>query len=124
VGLDLKHLSTAGSRRFSESCGSSLRFFKILERFIKNPQGLLIFTKENPKIRQNSPRFSKKHPRMRNTRHSVTGREGNEALTLQQVMRVMQGLQEAMAASRAEQERIQVDLAASQARNEELHRTN
>ena len=61
---------------------------------------------------------------MRNTRHSVTGREGNEALTLQQVMRVMQGLQEAMAASRAEQERIQVDLAASQARNEELHRTN
>ena len=36
----------------------------------------------------------------------------------------MQGLLEAMAASRADQERIQVDLAASQARNEELHRTN
>jgi len=29
-----------------------------------------------------------------------------------------------MAASRVEQERIQQDLAASQARNEELHRTN
>jgi len=39
-------------------------------------------------------------------------------------MEIMQGLQEAMAASEAEQERIQLDLAASQARNEELHRTN
>ena len=37
---------------------------------------------------------------------------------------MMQGLQEAMAASKAEQERIQLDLAASQARKEELHRTN
>ena len=33
---------------------------------------------------------------------------------------MMQGLQEAMAASRADQERTQMDLAASQARNEEL----
>jgi len=49
---------------------------------------------------------------------------GNEALTLQQVMGVMQGLQEAMAASRAEQERIQQDLVALQARNEELHHAN
>jgi len=39
-------------------------------------------------------------------------------------MEMMQSLQEAMAASRADQERIQIDLAASQARNEELHRTN
>jgi len=45
-------------------------------------------------------------------------------MTLQQVMEVMQGLQEAMAASRAEQERIQLDIAASQARNEELCRAN
>jgi len=49
---------------------------------------------------------------------------GDESLTLQQVMEMMQGLQEAMVASKAEQERIQLDLAASQARNEELHRTN
>jgi len=49
---------------------------------------------------------------------------GNESLTLQQVMEMMQGLQKAMAASKAEQERIQLDLAASQSRNEELHRTN
>jgi len=61
---------------------------------------------------------------MRNTRKSATARAGKEALTLQQVMGVMQGLQEAMAASRAEQERILQDLAASQARNEELHCTN
>jgi len=39
-------------------------------------------------------------------------------------MKVMQGLQEAMAASKVEQERIQLDLAASQARNEELFRAN
>ena len=37
---------------------------------------------------------------------------------------MMQGLQEAMTASRAEQECIQMDLVASQARNKELHRTN
>jgi len=37
---------------------------------------------------------------------------------------MMQGLQQAMAASKVEQERMQPDLAASQARNEELHRTN
>ena len=35
---------------------------------------------------------------------------------------MMQNLQEAMAASRAEQEHIQLDLAASQTRNEELRR--
>jgi len=45
-------------------------------------------------------------------------------MTLQQVMEVMQGLQEAIATSRAEQEHIQLDLAASQARNEELCRAN
>jgi len=43
---------------------------------------------------------------------------------MQQVMEVMQGLQEAMAASKAEQERIQLDLVASQARNKELFRAN
>jgi len=45
-------------------------------------------------------------------------------MTLQQVMEMMQGLQEAMPALKAEQERIQVDLVASQARNEELCRGN
>jgi len=48
----------------------------------------------------------------------------SDDMTMQQVMEMMQGLQEAMAASKAEQERIQADLAASQARNEELCRVN
>ena len=45
-------------------------------------------------------------------------------MTMQQFMEMMQGLQEAMATSKAKQERIQADLAASQARNEELCRVN
>jgi len=45
-------------------------------------------------------------------------------MTMQQLMGMMQGLQEAMAACKVEQERMQADLAASQARNDELHRTN
>ncbi|XP_068498173.1 uncharacterized protein [Phaseolus vulgaris] len=45
-------------------------------------------------------------------------------MTMQQVMDMMQGLQEAMTASKVEQERMQADLAVSQARNEELCRTN
>ena len=45
-------------------------------------------------------------------------------MTMQQLMAMMQGLQDAMAASKAKQERMQVDLAASQARNDELHRAN
>jgi len=44
-------------------------------------------------------------------------------MTMQQVMAMMQGLQDEMAESRAEQERMQADLVASQVRNEELHRT-
>ncbi|XP_068474795.1 uncharacterized protein [Phaseolus vulgaris] len=48
----------------------------------------------------------------------------SDDMILQQVMEMMQGLQEAMAASKVEQERIQVDLAASQVRNEELCRAN
>ena len=45
-------------------------------------------------------------------------------LTMQQVMDMMQGFQEAMAASKVEQERMQANLAASQVRNEELCRAN
>jgi len=39
-------------------------------------------------------------------------------------MEMMQALQETVVASRVDQERIQIDLAASLARNEELQRTN
>jgi len=45
-------------------------------------------------------------------------------MTMQQLMGMMQGLQEAMAASKVEQEGMQAELAASQTRNEELHRAN
>jgi len=48
----------------------------------------------------------------------------SEEMTMQQLMGMMQGLQEAMTASKAEQERMQVDLTASQARNDKLHRAN
>jgi len=45
-------------------------------------------------------------------------------MTMQQVMGMMQGLQEEMATSKAEQEHMQADFAASQARNEGLCRMN
>jgi len=47
---------------------------------------------------------------------------GGEALTLQQVMEMMRALQEEVATSRTNQERIQADLVVSQAMNEELRR--
>jgi len=53
-----------------------------------------------------------------------SARAGSEDLTMQQVMDMVQGLQEAMAASKVEQERMQADLATSQTRNEELHLAN
>ncbi|XP_068486324.1 uncharacterized protein [Phaseolus vulgaris] len=51
-------------------------------------------------------------------------RSRSEEMTMQQLAGMMQGLQEAMAASKAEQERMQADVAAAQARNDELHRAN
>jgi len=45
-------------------------------------------------------------------------------MSMQQVLEMMRGLQDEMAESRIEQERIQADLADSCARNEELHRVN
>jgi len=49
---------------------------------------------------------------------------GGEGLTLQQVMEAMRALQEEMAASRANQERIQAYLVASQATSEDLRYSN
>jgi len=60
---------------------------------------------------------------IRSTRQGST-RADNEEMTMKQLMGMMQGLQEEMAASKAEQVRMQADLAASQARNDELYRTN
>ena len=61
---------------------------------------------------------------MRSTRKGPVAPNGGEGLTLQQVMEAMRALQEEMAASRANQERIQADLVVSQATSEELHRSN
>ena len=61
---------------------------------------------------------------MRNTRLGSVALNGGKSLTLQQIMETMQALQETMAISRADQERIQIDLVASLVRNEELQRAN
>jgi len=55
---------------------------------------------------------------------TTPARARSEEMTMQQLMGMMQGLQEAMVASKAEQERMQANLAASQARNDELHHAN
>jgi len=61
---------------------------------------------------------------MRNTgQGSVTPTRGKH-ITMQQIMETMCALQETVAASRMDQERIQIDLVALQARNAELRRTN
>jgi len=60
---------------------------------------------------------------MRNTRQGSVALNGGERFTMQQITETMRALQETVAASRMDQECIQVDLAASQARNEELRRT-
>jgi len=57
---------------------------------------------------------------MRNTRQGFVAPNGGESLTLQHIMETMQALQEEVAASRADQERIHADLAASRETNEEL----
>ncbi|XP_068473781.1 uncharacterized protein [Phaseolus vulgaris] len=51
-------------------------------------------------------------------------RARSEEMTLQQLMGMVHGLQDAVAASNVEQERMQADLTASQTRSDELHRTN
>jgi len=43
---------------------------------------------------------------------------------MQQVLEIMRGLQDDMAESKMEQERMQADLEASHVSNEELHRVN
>jgi len=61
---------------------------------------------------------------MRSTRHGSAAPSGGDNATMQQFMETMRTLQEAVAASRVDQGRFQVDLAASQANNEDLRRTN
>jgi len=61
---------------------------------------------------------------MRNTRQGSVAPNGGKNITMQQIMETMHALQETVAASIMDQECIQIDLAVSQARKEELCRTN
>ncbi|XP_068486676.1 uncharacterized protein [Phaseolus vulgaris] len=61
---------------------------------------------------------------MRSKRQGPVAPNGGEGLTLQQVMETMQALQEEVVVSRANQERIQDDLAASRATIEALRLSN
>ena len=61
---------------------------------------------------------------MRATNRQGTARAASEEMSMQHVLEMIRGLQDEMAESRIERERIQTDLADSRARNEELHRVN
>ena len=61
---------------------------------------------------------------MRSTRQGSVAPSGGNNVTMQQIMENMCALQEEVAAARVNQEHFQVDLAASQANNEELRKTN
>ncbi|XP_068497494.1 uncharacterized protein [Phaseolus vulgaris] len=53
-----------------------------------------------------------------------TARAAGEEMSMQQVLEIMRGLQDDMADSKIEQERMQADLDASHVRNDELRRVN
>ncbi|XP_068475296.1 uncharacterized protein [Phaseolus vulgaris] len=62
---------------------------------------------------------------MRRTRQTSPAPSAEEgAVTMVQVLEMMRALQDNVAASRAEQEKMQAELAASQSRNDELNRVN
>jgi len=61
---------------------------------------------------------------MKSTRQGSAATEVRENVTLQQMMETIRALQQAVAASKVDQDHFQVDLAASHASNEELCRTN
>jgi len=54
---------------------------------------------------------------MRSTSQGSVVAEGGKNVTLQQMMETIRAFQEAVAASRVDQDRFQVDIAASQASN-------
>ena len=58
------------------------------------------------------------------TTRQGTARAASEEMSMQQVLKIMRGLQDDMAESKIEQERMQADLEASHVRNEELHCVN
>ena len=95
--------SDVGARRHFESTGRNI---------LRPPWGTIQNTV--------TPARTRKIQEMRSTRQGPVAPNGGEGLTLQQVMETMRALQEEMVVSRANQERIQADLVASQATSEEL----
>jgi len=61
---------------------------------------------------------------MRSTRQGFAMPSGGDNVSMQQLMETIRTLQEAVVASRVDQDCFQVNLARSQANNEELRRTN
>ena len=61
---------------------------------------------------------------MTNMRQGLAAPEGGDNATMQQLMKTIRALHEAVAASRVDQDRFQVDMTASQANNKDLRRTN
>ena len=61
---------------------------------------------------------------MRSTRQGSAAPSGGDNITIQQLMVTIHALYKAVAASKVDQDRFQVDLATSQANNKELRRTN
>jgi len=57
-------------------------------------------------------------------RQGSVATEGGDNVTMQQLMETIRALQQAVATSRVDQDQFQVNLAASQASNEELRRNN
>jgi len=61
---------------------------------------------------------------MRRTRQGSAAPSGGDNVTMQQLMDTIRALQEAVASSRVDQDRFQVDMATPQPNNEELRRNN
>ena len=60
---------------------------------------------------------------MRSTRQGSVAPSEGDNVTMKQIMETMHALQEEVVPSRVDQDRFQVDLAASQASNEDLRKT-
>jgi len=61
---------------------------------------------------------------MRSTKQGSVAPSGGDNVSMQQLMETIRALQEAVVASRVDHDCFQVDLARSQANNEELRKTN
>jgi len=118
VSTDRFSIELSFHHLFRQSSSVPIVFFGFLKiqsfdlQFRVRLQFPFVFTGKVVKNHRNSLKISKNCKKMRTTRQSSTSAESGD-MTMQQVMHMMQGLQEAMAASKVEQERMQADLVAS-----------